>query len=169
MPVLDLKEILFHLVQDPVFSGDTAKLLPRDLARAHSTLKALEKRLKSRLEQLHGPLLEQARDSGTAVGETGTMQLEVGPYTVCNQRRQNKEPEYQKMVDLLDSKGIELEKVYDKVVTFTFNPSKANALVDTGHLQRSEVDSLRKVTHALLVEVDPDASKEMESVLGGKK
>lgn len=136
-------------------------------AQAHVILKFMEKRIKARLEQIHDPLMTDAKQHGEPVvtdgKETGSWKLYVEGSKVYNQKRVGKEPDYQKMVDLLAAKKIDVEKAYDKVVTYVYNPSKVNALIEAGYLKRAEVDAFLKIVHALVVEPSPELTELMKT------
>jgi hypothetical protein len=137
-------------------------------AQAFAILKFLEKRVEARLQQLRDPLLADAQRRGEVVigtdgKPTGSKKLYVEGTRVYDKKSVGKEPDYQKMTDLLNSKGIGVDKAYDQVQTWVYNPSKVSKLIDTGHLKLVEVDSLKKVVHALVVE----PSTELAALLEG--
>jgi hypothetical protein len=143
------------LAGNEVLTRPVAGMTVPERTQAHVILKFLKKQIEARLEQLHDPLLEDAKKHGEPT-EAGGFRLYVEGNKVQHQKRTGKEPDYQKMVDLLVEKKLDVDLAYDKVTTYLYNPSKVSGLIERGHLKQADVDDLRKITYALVVEASPE-------------
>lgn len=164
----------------PTFTGELEPLAGGDIlvkpigemtaperAQAHAILNFLGKRIKDRMDALREPLLADAQAHGEDVlgtdnKPTGSKKLYVEGTKVYDKKSVGKEPDYQKMTDLLASKKLDVEQAYDKVPTYVYNPSKVQTLIMNGHLKEKEVDDLKKVTHALVIEPAPELAAMLE-------
>ena len=157
---------------DPLAGGDIlikpiAEMTVPERAQAHAVLNFLSKRIKDRMDSLREPLLADAQKHGEDVlgtdnKPTGSKKLYVEGNKVYDKKSVGKEPDYQKMTDLLASKKLDVEQAYDKVPTYVYNPSKVQTLIMNGHLKEKEVDDLKKVTHALVIEPAPELAAMLE-------
>jgi len=157
---------------DPLAGGEiltkpVEEMTVPERAQAHAVLNFLSKRVEARMKQLRDPILEDVQKHGEDVlgtdnKPTGSKKLYVEGSKVYDKKSVGKEPDYQKMTDLLASKSIDIEKAYDKVQTYVFNPSKVQNLITTGYLKEKDVEDLKKVTHALVIEPSPDLAAMLE-------
>lgn len=157
---------------DPLAGGEiltkpVEEMTVPERTQAHAVLNFLSKRIKDRMDSLREPLLADAQTHGEDVlgtdnRPTGSKKLYVEGNKVYDKKSVGKEPDYQKMTDLLTSKSIDIEKAYDKVPTYVFNPSKVKMLIDNGFLKEKDVEDLKKVTHSLVIEPSPDLAAMLE-------
>lgn len=157
---------------DPLAGGEiltkpVGEMTVPERAQAHAILNFLSKRIEARMKNLREPLLEDAKKHGEDVKgtdgkPTGSKKLYIEGHTVYDKKSVGKEPDYQKMTDLLTEKKLDVEQAYDKVPTYVYNPSKVQTLIMNGHLKEKEVEDLKKVTHALVIEPSPELSAMLE-------
>lgn len=127
---------------------------------AYSTAAYVEDAAKSRRDALRDALMKAAQAEGK-LNDKGGHRLEVEGHTIRRERRVSSTPDEKSLMSLLEKKSLNIEQAFDKVVVLQPNPSKVNALVESGHLTREEADALYKQTFALVVQ----ASRELEALL----
>jgi len=142
---------VMHLPIEALSTGE--KLTTYSLARW------MKDRLEKRMELLRLSLLDDSSKIG-AETENGGRKFELNGSTVRVDKKIAKLPDEEKFKTLLAVNGIEESAVYDKVTTTVLNPSKIQALIETGKLDGPAVDALKKVSFALTV----GASGEIESL-----
>lgn len=157
---------------EPLAGGDILtkpvdEMTVPERAQAHAILNFLSKRVEARMKILREPLLADAQKHGEDVKgtdgkPTGSKKLYIDGHSVYDKKSVGKEPDYQKMTDLLAEKKLEVEQAYDKVPTYVYNPSKVQILIMNGHLKEKDVDDLKKVTHALVVEPSSELATMLE-------
>mgnify|MGYP006274436553 CR=1 FL=1 len=131
------------------FAAPVDQLSLAERVEAYAAVHHVEEIAKARREALRDPLLKDA-EKGTAT-DKGGFKLNVGEHTVLKERRTASAPDEKKLMALLESKGLPVDKCFDKVTILQPNPSKVNALVEMGHLTEEEARDLYKVTYALVV------------------
>jgi hypothetical protein len=157
---------------EPLAGGDilvkpVEEMTVPERAQSHAILNFLGKRIEARMKLLRDPILKDVQDHGEDVvgtdgKPTGSKKLYVEGTKVYDKKSVGKEPDYQKMSDLLASKSLDIEKAYDKVPTYVYNPSKVQTLIMNGHLKEKDVEDLKKVVHALVVEPAPELAALLE-------
>jgi hypothetical protein len=118
--------------------------------QAHAVLGFLEKRIAERKSAIRDFLLEDAKANGEA-NEHGSKKMDVAGTSVMAVKGTTKEPTFEKMAELLAAKGLSITAAYDEKVTYAYNPSKVQQLIDTGHLKQKDVEALHPETFSLRV------------------
>ena len=146
----------------------SAFFVPTELSVGHlavlfKVLDTVEKKAKERRGMLRAQLLDWA----TANGELTPKGHRIGKadgHKIMNEHRQATEPNGEGIKALLKEKGIDIMLAFDEVPTLALNPSKVKHLVETGQLEKAEVDELRRVTHALKVTLSKPLNESLKAV-----
>lgn len=145
---------------NPIMSMPVKDMTPEQRAGTYAVLKYLTKLLDARVEEIKGPLLEDAKKGEPVIGvdgkPTGSLRLSFETVKAMAKRSGGKEPNEKKMAALLSSRKIEINKAYDETKTFTYNPSKVEQLIERGFLTAEEVDALKPSSHVLEVKGSED-------------
>lgn len=129
-----------------------------EAVEAYAALKALHKVIESRLKVIK-PFLH----------EITSTEMAVDGNLVTKTKRRATVPDIDKLKALLETRGIELTKVFDIVEKLQLNPSRLQFLVDTGKLSAEDVENLHEITWAVEVEPSSDLKSELHGVLQADK
>ena len=150
----------------PLFIQDPGSVPIADAVESWSILDALGKAIDIRKEEYRQIFLKTAEASGTET-DKGGFQLEVDGSEILNERRQDKQPDEDKLKILMDQKGLKYQECFDEVKSLQLNPSKFAYLVETGHFTEEEMLVLMPVSRAMKVKPNPVLKKNL-SVMKSK-
>lgn len=116
---------------------------------AFACLDVIEKACATAKKKLYDSIVESVRSCGNVL-ESGHTELRVGDITLTLQKKVGKEPNTDQVKILLAEKGLSIEKGFDEVKSWVYNPSKVSSLVERGFLEEAQIEALRSVKHALV-------------------
>jgi hypothetical protein len=155
-----IDEAVHHLTHRDEFAHPLDSMSVEAKVEAYAALHFIEEVTKHRREGVREDLLVITEKNGTLT-EKGGYRMEVGGHTVLREKRTASAPDEKLVLALLEKAGLPVTAAFDKVSVLQPNPSKINALVETGHLSEEDAAKLYKVTWALVVK----PSEQMEALL----
>lgn len=150
------------LLNDSVYYAESPSF--KETVEAYIALNALSKLIEARLTAIKVALHEAVESLGQTV--EGNNVLEFEGHRLVRERRTSSAPDESKLRALLETRGVDLMSAFDAVQTLTLNPSKLQFLIDTGRLQREDVEALRKVTWAIKAEPNEALRSLCDTALG---
>jgi len=127
---------------------------------AYAYLDILEKACAAAKKDLYADI-EQVVDRTGDILENGHKEVRIGDITMTRQKRVSKEPDTDQVRIMLADKDIPLEKAFDEVKSWVYNPSKVSSLVQRGFLDEGKIEETRSVKFALV----PSVSKKLKDDL----
>ena len=160
----EIAKAVESLATTQAFSKPVQSLTVPEQVEAYAAAHFVEEVAKSRRESVRESLMKVAETTGID-NEKGGQKLTVGDFTVLRERRMSSTPDEKKLMTLLEKKGLSVEQAFDKVTVLQPNPSKVNALVESGHLTEDEGKALYKATYALIVHASSEFDALMENAV----
>lgn len=137
------------------FHGNVEDMSTEECVAAYSILYFFHKKCEDRIKQLRDHLIAEAETRGEPTEKGGNL-LHVDGAEVIRQKRVATLPDQNGIQNLLEARQLPLVNAFDLVQSWVMNPSKLESLINTGHLKRDEVESLKTVTWALQVKPATD-------------
>jgi len=161
-----------HLTTHDLMSKAVDDLTLQEAHYAAAMLDAIEKVAKKRLEDVK-PRLKAIIEKEGVVEEKDkekghkTYTPEYG-IPLKLQKSVASQPDDEGLKDLLRSKNIKIEEVFDEVKTLVQNPAKLEFLVQKGKVTNEEIRKLKKESWSLIIE-KPEPVKALLEASTGKK
>jgi hypothetical protein len=157
-------QALSALAHSQEFAADVKALTLGQAVAAYAVAHTTEEVAKTRREAIREVLLDAAKTQGTD-NEKGGHKLVVEGHTVLRERRVASTPDEKRLLALLEKKGLKVEDAFDRVLVIQPNPSKVNALVDSGHLTEEEAKALYREQFACVVHANSEVESLIENAL----
>lgn len=129
-----------------------------DIVEIYIALNTLQKIIAARLSDIK-PLLHEVAEQNGDLTEKGSLQLYVGENRVIREKRESTAPDEEKLRALLETRGVDLDAVFDTIQTYILNPSKLQYIIDTGRIDKNEVVSLKETNWAIKAEPGPELAE----------
>lgn len=160
-----------QMMRGRVGKPEAADALFMESVNSYITLNMFAKVVEKRLEAIKPVLHKAVEEEGNQVSETGSIELVLADGNkICREKRTATTPDQEKLRALLQTRGIDLDKAFDEVPTLVLNASKLKFLVDSGKLDKKEVEDLHKVSWAIKCEASDALEAAIEeALLGGNE
>lgn len=155
--------VLEDLNIEKVLTAPIDTLTDEQAASAWAMVDLMEKVIEERKKNLREHLLVRANETGKKK-ENGSFEVEMGPVTVINERRQAKLPDEEVVKAALKEAGLEYEDAFTAQMVWTMDGSKVDFLVQGGKLPAEKIEASKKVTFALKVKPDKALKSQLEGV-----
>ena len=147
-------EQLSPFMSGEVMNANIKKLDRDDLGSTYTVLDSAEKEIKLRKGKVRDRIIYVLKKYGT-LNERGNHVLETATCVLTRQSRKNKMPDAEKVRTVLVKNGIEPSAVFTVVQKTELDPSKIQALIETGRITAKEIDDCRNVSDAVSIKTRP--------------
>jgi hypothetical protein len=128
----------------------------------------LEAVIAKRKEMLRERILDQCKRTGSPYtdkkGNFAGKCENRHDHEIRAQRRMSALPDEQALKHLLERKAIDFDAAFSTVRRVVMDPSKIHSLVETGKLEKTDLEKTHKVNWALLVKTAPALKKHLDAL-----